>query len=248
MTDKVNPSINRPAEAFKTAGAIAYAGGREEGFIVEAGSPTEIAVQDGGITEGNLNAFNYSTAGLDVTVDGGEAFVFGSWLAIDTQTTVTLADNTSGQQIYVGWNKDGTDDVIVGLQSAFDNATGNTDQKIPIGTFDTSGGSVSSSADNRTVGSADPTDNLEVVKEYQITASSGSTPAFDGELTNAYTEQLGAFDVTVTPTNELNQTYGFNYDDGKNWNNGSWDVPLTVNWDTDPGSDLDLTVRIHKRT
>lgn len=152
MTDKVNPSINRPAEAFKTAGAIAYAGGRESGFVVDSDSTTEISIQDGGITEDNLNAFNWTTTNLDVTFDGGEAFIFGSWVAIDTQTTVTLADDTTGQTVYVGWNKDGTDDVIIGLQSAFDNASGNTDQKIPISTFDTASGSVTASTDERTIG------------------------------------------------------------------------------------------------
>lgn len=93
----------------------------------------------------------------------------------------------------------------------------------------------------------DPTDHLEVVQEYQITATSGQ-PAFDAELTNAFDNELDAFDVTVAPTNGLDDTYGFNYDDGKKWNNGSWDVPLTVNWDADPGSDLELTVRVHRRT
>lgn len=94
----------------------------------------------------------------------------------------------------------------------------------------------------------DPTDHLEVVQEYQITARGGSQPAFDAELTNAFDTELDAFDVTVAPTNGLDDTYGFNYDDGKKWNNGSWDVPLTVNWDDDPETDLDLTVRVHRRT
>jgi hypothetical protein len=46
----------------------------------------------------------------------------------------------------------------------------------------------------------------------------------------------------------LDDTYAFNFDDGRHWNNGSWDVPLTINWDEDPGSDLDVTVRVHRRT
>jgi hypothetical protein len=105
MTEKANPSINRPAEAFKTAGAIAY-GGNEEGFVIEANNPTQISVQDAGIVEGNLNAFDETSSGgsLDVTIDGGEAFVFGAWVAIDTQTTVTLAADTAGQVVSVGWN------------------------------------------------------------------------------------------------------------------------------------------------
>jgi len=94
----------------------------------------------------------------------------------------------------------------------------------------------------------DPTDHLNVVQEYQITANSGSQPAFDSELTNAFADELDAFDVTVAPTTGLDDTYGFNFDSGKHWNNGSWDVPLTINWDDDPGEDLGLTVRVHRRT
>lgn len=107
---------------------------------------------------------------------------------------------------------------------------------------------VSNQTSHDQLANIDPTDHLEVLNEYKITAASGSTPAFDGTLSNALAEELTAFDVTVAPTNGLNDTYAFNFDDGKRWNNGSWDVPLTVNWDEDPGSDLDLTVRVHKRT
>jgi len=371
MTQKANPSINRPAEAFKTAGAIAY-GGSDEGFISPANSPTEISVQDGGINEGQLNAFDETSSGssLDVTIDGGEAFVFGSWLAIDSSTTVSLDADTDGQTVSVGWNKNGSDDVIVGLDAAFSSATGDADQKIPLFSFDTDGSGVTNVVDERsfdqisadsieqgsgsgldadtvdgveatelgsdvsnngttvtssstdldfgenlvaaddgdgtssisldltrfigedelpadetlqilsdeymvvggsytlngdaqidgdlvtvanqtshdTLVSVDPTDHLEVITEYEITANTGSTPAFDGTLINAFTEETTAFDVTVAPTSGLNDTYAFNFDDGKRYNNGSWDVPLTVNWDEDPGQDLDLTVRIHKRT
>jgi len=309
MTEKVNPSITRPAEAFKTAGAIALGGGHEDGWISQSSNPSEISVQDAGIVEANLNAFGESSSpsSLDVTIDGGEAFVYGSWLAIDTQTTVTLAASTASQTVYVGWNKDSTDDVIVGLQSAFDNASGNTDQKIALYDFDTDGSGVTLVEDRRDYGNfeneqgfigsdtlgvddkldidsdeymvvggsytlngdatidgdlvtvsnedshdeladVDPTDHLEVVKEYQITLSTGNSPAFDGTLTEVLDDQFTAFDVTVAPTSGLDDTYGFNYDDGRHWNNGSWDVPLTVNWDTDPGTDLEVTVRIHKRT
>lgn len=154
MAEKVNPSEFRPAEAFKTAGAIALAGGAGDGYVSPASEPSDIAVQDGGITESNLNAFAQSNSGssLDVTIDGGEAFIYGAWTAIDTQTTVTLSASTADQTVYVGWNKDGTNDVIVGLDSAFDNTSGNTDEKIPLYTFDTDGSGVTSVTDDRTIG------------------------------------------------------------------------------------------------
>jgi len=153
MTDKVNPSITRPAEAFKTAGAISLAGG-SGGWISPSAEPSDISVQDGGINDGVLNAFSQASGStsFDVTIDPGEAFVYGSWLAIDTATVVTLSSNTASQTLYVGWNKDSSDDVIIGLQSAFDNASGNTDQKIPLYDFDTDGSGVTSVTDRRTIG------------------------------------------------------------------------------------------------
>jgi hypothetical protein len=107
---------------------------------------------------------------------------------------------------------------------------------------------VSNRTRHRELSDVSPTDHLEVIKEYDITAVSGQTPAFDGRLIDVFSDELTAFDVTVAPTSGLNDTYAFNFDDGKRYDNGSWDVPLTVNWDEDPGVDLDLTVRIHKRT
>lgn len=149
MTEKANPSANRAAEAFKTAGAIAY-GGSREGFIVESASPTEISVQDPDISESNLNAFEEtsSTTSLDVTIDGGEAFVFGSWIAIDTDSTVTLPASST-TTVYVGWNKDGADDVIIGPPSAFSSASGDADQKIPLYEYVTDSTGVTSVTDQR---------------------------------------------------------------------------------------------------
>jgi hypothetical protein len=151
MTQKANPSINRPAEAFKTAGAIAYGGHGGDGFVVDGTNPTDISVQDGGITEADLNSFAETSGGasLDVTIDGGEAFVFGSWIAIDTDTTVTLASSTTGQTVYVGWNKNGSDDVIVGLDGAFSSASGDRDERIPLFDFDTDGSGVTNVVDRR---------------------------------------------------------------------------------------------------
>jgi len=318
MTQKANPSVNRPAEAFKTAGAIAYGGHGGTGFVRDGDKPTDIAVQDSGIDETALNSFNQtsSSTSLDVTIDAGEAFVFGSWLCIDTTTIVTLSSNTSNQTVFVGWNKNSSNDLIIGVETAFSNSPGDTDQKIPLYSFNTDSNGVTNVTDERKISQSrenrqasvftsetgfvsgttlesdesltieqdesmvtsdsyeingdaqidgdlvtvsnrtrhrelsdvSPTDHLEVIKEYDITAVSGQTPAFDGRLIDVFSDELTAFDVTVAPTSGLNDTYAFNFDDGRYWNNGSWDVPLTVNWDEDPGSDLDLTVRIHKRT
>jgi hypothetical protein len=181
MTEKANPSANRAAEAFKTAGAIAY-GGSREGFISESAHPTEISVQDPEIIESNLNAFEEtnSTTSLDVTIDGGEAFVFGSWIAIDTPTTVTLPASST-TTVFVGWNKDGTDDVIIGPPSAFSSASGDADQKIPLYEYVTDSTGVTSVADQRDFIQIDAdTLNGKTATEISVDISdSGSTVVND---------------------------------------------------------------------
>lgn len=149
MVEKVNPSRTRTADSFKTAGSIAY-GGSPDGFVIDGATPTPISVEDSDITEGNFNTFSESSSGssLDVTIDAGEGFVFGAWVAIDTSTTVTLASSTNGQTVYVGWSNDSADDVIVGLDAAF----GANDQRIPLWTFDTDGSGVTSTTDGRQIG------------------------------------------------------------------------------------------------
>lgn len=154
MTEKVNPSINRPATAFKTAGAIALGGGSDPGYVVPASNTTELSIQDANISDSNLSAFTETHSGTsyDVTIDPGEAFVFGSWVVTDASTTVTLSGSTANQRVFVGWNKDGSDDLIIGTPSAFASASGDTDKKIPLWEFDTDGSGVTASRDVRELG------------------------------------------------------------------------------------------------
>jgi hypothetical protein len=151
MTEKAHPSINRTADPFKTAVGFAEAGGTGAGFVVGGASPTELAAQDAGIDETQLNAFaeSHATDSYDVTIDPGEAYVYGSWIAKDTATTVTVAESTADQTIYAGWNKDSPDDVIVGLASAFEEADGDTDMKIPLYDVDSDGSGVTAVTDRR---------------------------------------------------------------------------------------------------
>jgi len=153
MTDIVNPSPDRPTDPFLTAGSIAYAGSSGAGWVARADEATELATESA-ISEGNLNAFfeSHSSSSFDVTIDPGEAFIFGSWVATDNTTTVTLASSTNNQTVYVGWNRDASEDVIVGLDSAFSTTTGNVDQRIPLWEFDTDGSGVTAVRDRRRMG------------------------------------------------------------------------------------------------
>jgi hypothetical protein len=168
MTDKVNPSVNRPAEAYTTAGAIAFGGHGGDGFIIDGGSPTGIATQDGDIDEGNLNSFEQSSSSssLNMTIDAGEAFVFGAWTCIDVSTVVTLEPNTSNQTVFVGWNKNTSNDVIVGVESSFALGAADADEKIPLYDFDTDGSGVTNVTDRR---------RFEQITASQIEQGPGST-------------------------------------------------------------------------
>jgi len=153
MTQKVNPSQFRPAEAFKTAGAIGYGGGTSSG--AQAGfvqsDPSEIAQVDPDIDETALNSFQQSSSAssLDVTIDPGEAFVGGAWLCTDTSTTVSLQASTAGQTVFVGWDQTATDEVVIGLAGAFASGSSDTDFRVPLFTFDTDGSGVTNVSDER---------------------------------------------------------------------------------------------------
>jgi hypothetical protein len=178
MTQKANPSIRRPAEAFKTAGAIAY-GGSVDGFVVDSSSPTDISAQDAAIDETAFNSFEAttSTSSLTVNIDPGEGFVFGSWLAIDTQTTVSLDASTAGQTVYLGWNKDTSNDVIVGTDSSFATSQSDSDQRIPLYDFDTDSTGVTSEIDRRQIGRAQALAALSIADELGVPVYSDSSNA-----------------------------------------------------------------------
>jgi len=154
MVEKVNPSPNRPADAFTTAGAITYGGGSDTGYIVPAGSPTELSIQDTEVAEANLNAFDQTSSSdsYSVSIDAGEAFIFGSWVVIDDSParTVTLTADQAGQTVYLGWSKSSANDAVIGIDSDFDP----DDQRIPLWTFDTDGSGVvqDSIIDERIIG------------------------------------------------------------------------------------------------
>src|SRR6056297_2250935 len=231
MTEKANPSSSRPIEAFKTAGAIAY-GGSPEGYIPD--ETTEISIQDGSITESNLNQFAETSSGssLDVTIDGGEAFVFGSWICIDTQTTVSLDESTTGQTVYVGWNKDGSDDVIVGVAGDFASASGDADQKIPLWTFDTDGSGVTAVTDERSF------DQISADSVEQGAGSGLDADTLDGlQATELGLDVAEDGTIETNSSTELDFTTGITaVDDGDNTST----VRLTTDGVTE--TELDQTI------
>lgn len=81
-----------------------------------------------------------------------------------------------------------------------------------------------------------------------ITASGGSTPAFDG-LLGVAVEENTYLDVGLAPQDPaFNADYDFNFDWSREWDDTAqeMDVNVTVNWDTDPGggNDVDLDWKV----
>lgn len=205
MTSKVNPSPHRRASSFKTAGAIAYGGGNNEGFIVPASEPTPLATQDADIDETALNAFSVSSSAssLDVTIDPGEAFIFGAWACTDTSTTVSLDASTDGQTVYVGWDRSSTDELIIGRDSAFASASDDSDQRVEIASFDTDSSGVTSVSDNRVVGH---TINPQFVLQDRSVESDQAltiTPKYGSVISGPLT-----VDGTMTVDGSLTDTIG----------------------------------------
>lgn len=150
MTDRVNVSPGHPFDMEEIARTFRYAG-QNDGFVMPGGTPLLRDV-DAGLSTGTYGEFNYvSSSGLNVTIDSGEAIIEGLPVARDTQTVVSLADNTSYQTVYVGWVSGSQDNLLVGTQSNFD-ALGVGYGYVAIWEFDTSSGVVTASRDKRTVG------------------------------------------------------------------------------------------------
>lgn len=145
MTELVNPSFQRAAESYLLSGTIAGVASTED-RIVKPSETTSLAEHSGADTDG-LNAFNASTStdSYNVVIDGGEAFIFGTWVIIDTESTITLDSDTDGQEVYVGWEKETPNSVIIGKSSQFNSE----DEKTLIWTFDTDLNGVYDTTDER---------------------------------------------------------------------------------------------------
>jgi len=185
MTEKVNPSVNRPGNAHEAAVVIAQGGGMDSGWIVPA-TDVYLGDEDPDLNDGNFNAFDkVGENGLDVTIDAGEAFLHGAWVATDAQTVVTLPDNSTDETVYLGWDKDTSNGIIVGLSADF----GGNDRKIPIWDFTTSGGAVDSQSDRRPIGKP-----LKITEEGGVRIDARLEPPTYATLSDVPTDmRQGAF-------------------------------------------------------
>lgn len=117
MTDRIEPTQGqgRLLSSTRLQTALRYGGGD---WIVPSDEDVQ-ASRDPDLANGPLGAFDYvSDTGLDCTIDTGEAFVGGSYVARDTQTTVTLNASTTNY-VAVGYDYTATDALVVDIEANF---------------------------------------------------------------------------------------------------------------------------------
>lgn len=196
MTQKASPSSGHVGDPVEAAYAIDNSGGNSTWIPTGGDTPTQLASDDGDITQGNLAGFgeSHSASSFDVTIDPGEGFHGGAWFVKDTSTTVTLAASTNNQTVYAGWDISSGDTVIIGLDSAF--ASG--DPKTAIWDFDTDGSGVTSATDQRTTLK---TTNPEQIIDGADISHTGELADFD-DLFAAYGD---GSDGSITRSSNANE-------------------------------------------
>lgn len=202
MTDKVNPSPNRLTLPYATAGAIALGGGSVDGWIVSASDPTDIASKDTAINTANLNQFEQTSSGssLDVTIDPGEAFVYGSWLVTETSRTVTLDASTNEQTVALSWDETTGDTILVDLESNLSKPL------IPLYDFDTDGTGVTNVTDRRQIGKKMEAERIE----------SGDATSIDFDVNGTLVQTLSDTGDVSIPNGNLSIATDQSVVDGSN--------------------------------
>lgn len=91
----------------------------------------------------------------------------------------------------------------------------------------------------------DETTPIGLADSGTITLSGGSSPAADTTIEGVSSTQTSGFRVVIGVDSDpsFNADYAFNWDHSVVWDDSdsSWDVTITVNWDTDPGNNNDVT-------
>lgn len=226
MTDRIDPSPSSDGQAYMIAQAIRQHGSVGDGWIAASDTAYAADHSNSGLSGAPLNAFVKTTeSGLDVTFDTGEAFIGGSWVGRDTTTTISLADNTTDQNVRVGWDYNAADAVKIGVPGASPGATFDAkDPRIPLYTFDTDSGAVSSQTDDRTIGKSHSFSNPTLesgaeIARFLMTAHSDTVQGTAGNSTNeVYRAGTDVSDLVMSVRADGRFNLAWNaYYDGSDW-------------------------------
>lgn len=219
MSDLVTPGEVDAVIDNRSAGAAWEKSGMP--WIVDG---VDIGDNYGSLDTTGLNGFRHATtSGLDVTIEGGEAYVAG-WLARDVTTTITLPGSTT-TRIYVGYDADAilgsntapadSQNVIVGPDGDF----AADDPRVPIYDFTTDATTVTSTTDLRQLQKPldfDPVNDAvdAHVSTFRVAGSAMATEAYVDN--NRYTDSEARSAVTAAnlPGTEVNLPSADGYPDG----------------------------------
>lgn len=167
MSDVVNPSQKRAIDSYKTAGLIKEVAGSNDFILSPPISSMATYASQIDHTSPDFGTFLVdSISGLDVTFEGGEAIIGGAWVARDTTTTVSLEPNTSGQEVYVGYDAGQPDSVILNVSDGTNFAS--RDPKLKIKEFDTDATSITSQTDASTSGPKLTPEEVDIAEDLQL--------------------------------------------------------------------------------
>jgi len=116
-----------------------------------------------------------------------------------------------------------------------------------INLSDIAGSNISVDATNDELDASTGGSGVTQVATDTVPATGGSQPAVNTTLTNVSTDQDLNYWLTVHVDSDpsFNADYAFNYDYYHQWDDSDsqLDIELIVNWDTDPGSGNDVSLR-----
>lgn len=203
MTDLTTPGeVDAAIDSATVAHAIGKAGGHD-GYVVDG---VDLAGGFSVMDTTNINGFEHvSDSGLDITFDGGEAFIWG-WLARDTQTTVTLPASSTvtisagfdiSATLSAGESPADSENIIIGQDSAFADA----DPRVPIYEVTTNSSSVTDATSVRPLGRAEASAPWAQTDPYEHPSTLPGPITFEGGFGEHITlSRSGVGDWDISPT------------------------------------------------
>lgn len=183
MTDVAIPSTSRPVSAEVLKGALMNA---SFGDWIVPDDEDHYATHVG-LTGTPLNAFDQTSASdsLTVTIQSGEGYVGGAWIARDEGTDITLTAGESGQTVAVGARYQTSDSLRIDLVGNF----AAEEDYHEIWSFDTDSSGVTAATNLRAVGQ--PSNFAQLAADETVTGAW----THENELTVIGTNLLPAIHV-----------------------------------------------------
>jgi hypothetical protein len=232
----IGPDANK-SNVSADAGRMYFASDTETVYYGDSGSWVSMGTIGSGGGGGAPTDASYVTVSKDGTLTDERT--------INATGSLTQTDNGANNNLDLDVSDDGITATeiasgAVGSTQLATDAAGGTE----INLSDIAGSNISVDATNDEL---DASAGVSQVATGTVTATGGSSPAVNTTLTNVSTTQTLDYWLTVHVDSDpsFNADYAFNYDYYHQWDDSDsqLDINLIVNWDTDPGSSNDVTLR-----